>query len=93
MPESDSLNLASDGPTALMKCEREDVRQALAKLTDKTRGIFTLHFEQGMTHPEIVEKTGLPLGTVKTRLRRGLIELRNQLRPADSPSTPQTPNP
>ena len=93
MPESDSLNLASDGPTALMKCEREDVRQALAKLTDKTREIFTLHFEQGMTHPEIVERTGLPLGTVKTRLRRGLIELRNQLRPADYPSSPQTPNP
>ena len=36
-----------------------------------------------MTHPEIAEKTGLPLGTVKTRLRRGLIEVRNQLRRLD----------
>lgn len=92
MPEGDSLNLASEGPTALMKCEREDVRQALAKLPEETREIFILHFDQGMTHPEIVEWTGLPLGTVKTRLRRGLIELRNQLRPANSPSNPQTPN-
>lgn len=90
MPESDSLNLACDGPSALMKCEREDVRQALTKLPEETREIFTLHFDQGMTHPEIVEKTGLPLGTVKTRLRRGLIELRNQLRPAKSPRNPQT---
>ncbi|MGB0143692.1 MAG: sigma-70 family RNA polymerase sigma factor [Akkermansiaceae bacterium] len=73
-----------------MKCEREDVRQALTKLPEETREIFTLHFDQGMTHPEIVEKTGLPLGTVKTRLRRGLIELRNQLRPAKSPRNPQT---
>jgi RNA polymerase sigma-70 factor (ECF subfamily) len=92
MPESDSLHLASDGPTALMKCEREDVRQALSKLSEETRNIFTLHFEQGMTHPEIVEKTGLPLGTVKTRLRRGLIELRNQLRPANAPKNSQPPN-
>ena len=33
-----------------------------------------------MTHEEIVKETGLPLGTVKTRLRRGLIDARKLLK-------------
>lgn len=83
MPESDTLELASTEPSALACCEREDVKAALKELPEETRTIFSLHFDEGMTHPEIVEKTGLPLGTVKTRLRRGLIELRNSLRRLD----------
>ena len=56
------------------------MRAVMKQLPEVTQLIFSLHFDQGMTHPEIVEQTGLPLGTVKTRLRRGLIELRNKLR-------------
>jgi DNA-directed RNA polymerase specialized sigma24 family protein len=36
-----------------------------------------------MTHGEICEKTGLPLGSVKTMLRRGLIEVRRLLKRSD----------
>lgn len=92
MPETDSLTQASNEPSALLRCEREDVRKALAEMPEETRQIFVLHFDEGMTHPEIVEKTGLPLGTVKTRLRRGLIELRNKLRAEeDTPSKSSNP--
>lgn len=61
-------------------CDPETVRSSLATLPDDTRQLFQLFFDDGFTHPEIAEKTGLPLGTVKTRLRRGLITLRDQLK-------------
>jgi RNA polymerase sigma-70 factor (ECF subfamily) len=37
----------------------------------------------GYTHTEIAAQTGLPLGTVKTRVRRGLIKIRQQLETLD----------
>lgn len=63
----------------------EAVKSSLASLPSDTRELFHLFFENGFTHPEIAEKTGLPLGTIKTRLRRGLITLRELLqRPGNS---------
>ncbi len=60
-------------------CDPETVKSSLANLPSDTRQLFHLFFEEGCTHPEIAERTGLPVGTVKTRLRRGLITLREQL--------------
>lgn len=80
LPEAESIPHATDEPSAAMRFDSEQVRAALRILSEETREIFSLHFDDGMTHSEIVEKTGLPLGTVKTRLRRGLIEVRNHLR-------------
>ncbi|MES2922341.1 MAG: sigma-70 family RNA polymerase sigma factor [Verrucomicrobiota bacterium] len=65
--------------TSSITCDPETVKSSLANLPSDTRQLFHLFFEDGFTHPEIAEKTGLPLGTVKTRLRRGLITLREQL--------------
>lgn len=65
--------------TSSVDCDPEAIQTSLAKLPDETRRLFGLFFEDGFTHPEIAERTGLPLGTVKTRLRRGLIALREQL--------------
>ena len=67
-------------PSAKWHCDPEMARAAVNRLDEDTRKIFSLHFDEGLTHSEIVEKTGLPLGTVKTRLRRGLIEVRDILR-------------
>jgi DNA-directed RNA polymerase specialized sigma24 family protein len=46
-----------------------------------------------MTHPEISEKTSLPMGTIKTRLRRGLIEVRDKLRHLEGAEQPISSSP
>ena len=88
LPDAESLPHVSPEPSAALRCESEDVRDALKQLPEETQQIFFLHFDEGMTHPEIVEKTGLPLGTVKTRLRRGLIDVRNILHRLEGVQTP-----
>ncbi len=67
-------------PLAGINLDRELLWKALEKLPKKTRELFTLHFVKGMTHEEIVQETGLPLGTIKTKLRRGLIDARKFLK-------------
>jgi RNA polymerase sigma-70 factor (ECF subfamily) len=80
LPDFDTFDHAAPESDPALRCAREDVKVALSGLPEQTRELFALHFDEGLTHPEISEKTGLPLGTVKTQLRRGLIELRNTLR-------------
>ncbi|MEM0897149.1 MAG: sigma-70 family RNA polymerase sigma factor, partial [Verrucomicrobiota bacterium] len=46
--------VAYDGPMLL---------EVLNTFPEDTRELFQLHFESGLTHPEIAEKTGVPLGT------------------------------
>ena len=67
-------------PIAGTGLDREVLWKTLEQLPEKTRELFSLHFVKGMTHEEIVKETGLPLGTVKSRLRRGLIDARNLLK-------------
>ena len=55
------------------------VRAALADLPDVQRRVLLLAVADGATHPEIAELTGLPLGTVKTHIRRGLLIVRERL--------------
>ncbi len=52
------------------------VRTALAQLSPSQKQAIELAYFQGMTHQEIVEVTGRPLGTVKTQIRQGLLKLR-----------------
>ncbi len=76
---AESLPQPTSGTPSII-CDPETVKSSLATLPPDTRQLFHLFFEDGFTHPEIAEKTGLPLGTVKTRLRRGLITLKEHLR-------------
>jgi RNA polymerase sigma-70 factor (ECF subfamily) len=59
--------------------ERERVRAALAQLGDAQREAIDLAFFAGLTQTQISEKLGAPLGTIKARIRRGLLALRDVL--------------
>ena len=58
-----------------------DVRGALAGLPEPQRALVELAYYEGLTHSEIATKTGVPLGTVKTRIRTAMTTLRGVLRP------------
>ena len=64
--------------------ERTRVRSALVKLPAPQREAIDLAFFGGMTQLEISDKLGTPLGTVKARIRRGLLALRDVLEGASS---------
>jgi RNA polymerase sigma-70 factor (ECF subfamily) len=55
---------------------------ALSALTPERRRVLSLAFLQGLSHPEIAQVAGLPLGTVKSHLRRALAQLRDALEDA-----------
>jgi RNA polymerase sigma-70 factor, ECF subfamily len=64
--------------------DRERVRTAMAKLGDGQREAIELAFFAGLSQTQISEKLGAPLGTVKARIRRGLLALREVLRGGSS---------
>jgi RNA polymerase sigma-70 factor (ECF subfamily) len=53
-----------------------DLERALARLAPAERLCVVLAHGEGMTHPEIAEATGLPLGTVKSHVLRGTLKLK-----------------
>ncbi len=59
--------------------QRGIVRAALAKIPEEQRQAIDLAFFSGLTQQQISEKLGEPLGTVKARIRRGLLKLRDLL--------------
>jgi RNA polymerase sigma factor (sigma-70 family) len=60
------------------------VRSALAALSDVQREALELAYFGGLTQGEIAERTGTPLGTVKSRMRLGLLAMRRSLEVAST---------
>ena len=71
--------------TAFAKLENERVRRAVAELAEGERALIELGFFGGVTHQELARRTGIPLGTVKTRMRTALRKLRAMLEGAVTP--------
>ncbi|MEM7599853.1 MAG: sigma-70 family RNA polymerase sigma factor [Verrucomicrobiota bacterium] len=80
--------MSASSPHASEKIDHEIVMTALERLPEETQELFRFHFERGLTHSEIANRTGIPLGTVKTRLRSGLLELRKRMKSLDSQTKP-----
>jgi RNA polymerase sigma-70 factor (ECF subfamily) len=59
--------------------ESQRVRKVMNDLTDAQREAVSLAYFGGYTHSEVAELLQIPLGTVKTRIRDGLIRLRDAL--------------
>jgi RNA polymerase sigma-70 factor (ECF subfamily) len=59
---------------------RRLVQRALARLTAEQRQVIDLAYYAGLSHTEIAAQLGQPLGTVKTRIRTGIMQLRDYLR-------------
>ena len=54
----------------------EKIRGALNQMPQQQRGAIEMAYFEGYSHSEIAAKTGEPLGTIKTRIRNGLMQLR-----------------
>jgi len=76
---------ASDGETPEQDLagqeRRRYVQQALKMLTAEQRQAISLAYFYGLSQSEIADKLQLPLGTIKTRMRLGMIKLREALAP------------
>lgn len=73
-PDYDSVSESVE-----VSVEHERVQKAMSRLTELQRQAVSLAYYGGYSHSEVAEMLSVPLGTVKTRLRDGMMRLRDEL--------------
>jgi RNA polymerase sigma-70 factor, ECF subfamily len=76
---ADASTVESAADTAEKNDEAVHVRYVLNNLPSEQRKVIELAFFEHLSHHEIAARLGQPLGTVKARIRRGLLKLRQRL--------------
>ena len=76
-----SLAASTQDPeqASLLGEEQRRTRKALARLNPEQREAIEIAYFAGLSHTEIAQVLGLPLGTIKTRIRTGMMKLRESL--------------
>ncbi len=84
----ESVDLGTVGHGADLEVREEAARAAelIRKLKPEQQRIIQLAVYHGQTHQSIADTLNMPLGTVKTHLRRGLLRIRSAMQAADVPS-------
>ncbi len=91
LPEPPAVDEVSEAAVSAFEVRR--VRKAMSELSDVQRESVRLAFYGGHTHTEVAALLGVPLGTVKTRIRDGLSRLRLHLGPELDPRLDDLPPP
>ena len=71
---------AEHGNQGEIRVEAERAAAVVARLRPEQRRVLSMGLLEGLTHSEIATATGMPLGTVKTQMRRGLIQVRQWMK-------------
>lgn len=83
LPETDSTDPALTAPDVWPEVsrslDRDTVKQAMDGLPAAQREAISMAYFGGLTQVEIADRTGVPLGTVKSRVRLGLTQMRRTL--------------
>jgi RNA polymerase sigma-70 factor (ECF subfamily) len=81
-PEDRQMNSLHEMPAdpGVLADTRQAVRKALNELPDQQRIPLEMAYFEGMTHTEIAEVLNQPLGTMKDRIRNGMLHLKQQLK-------------
>jgi RNA polymerase sigma-70 factor (ECF subfamily) len=67
---------ASPADEAVASDERDRLQRCMQKLDERRRGLIRTAFFEGATYEELASRSGAPLGSVKSWIRRGLLQLR-----------------
>jgi RNA polymerase sigma factor (sigma-70 family) len=77
--DENSVNNIPDTSSTLLKFDSLGIRKQLANLKPEQRIIIDMAYFSGFTQDEIAKELDVPLGTVKTRMRTAILELRKML--------------